>query len=94
MVVSPDARRAIVAFYQVLNRPVPGAERLRLRGLDPSTSYRVTAWPAGRDTLAVANVGVHDGAELMGAGLRIDASREETTARGDFWSRLFVLVAE
>ncbi|TMD26972.1 MAG: alpha-galactosidase, partial [Chloroflexi bacterium] len=94
MVVSPDARRAIVAFYQVLNRPVPGAERLRLRGLDPSTSYRVTAWPAGRDTLAVANVGVHDGAELMGAGLRIDASREETAARGDFWSRLFVLVAE
>ena len=45
MVVAPDASRAIVGFYQVLNRPVPAADRLRLRGLDPDAVYRVSGWP-------------------------------------------------
>ena len=42
VVVAPDASRAIVGYYQTLNRPVPAADRLRLRGLDPGTVYRVT----------------------------------------------------
>ena len=37
MVVAPDASRAIVAFYQALNHPIPPADRLRLRGLDPGS---------------------------------------------------------
>ena len=48
MVVAPDASRAIVGFYQVLKRPVPAADRLRLRGLDPDAVYRVSGWPDRR----------------------------------------------
>ena len=54
MVVAPDASKAIVGYYQVLNRPVPAADRLRLRGLDPDTRLsrlglarrRTTRWCA------------------------------------------------
>ena len=40
--------RAVVGFYQVLNQPEPGPRRLRLRGLDPAATYRVSLWPAAR----------------------------------------------
>ncbi len=94
MAVSDDARRGIVGYYQVLNRPVPGPDRLRLRGLDRRLSYRVSAWPAGTDELARANEGVRGGDELMQAGLLLVASRDEGASRGDFWARLFVVEAE
>jgi alpha-galactosidase len=94
MALSDDARRGIVAFYQVLNRPVPGPDRLRLRGLDRRLSYRVSLWPAGQDGLARANGGIRGSDELMSAGLLLDASRDEGAQRGDFWARLFVLEAE
>jgi alpha-galactosidase len=94
MAVSDDARRGIVGVYQVLNRPVPGPDRLRLRGLDRRLAYRVSAWPAGADGIARANEGVRGGDELMQAGLLLVASRDEAAKRGDFWARLFVLEAE
>jgi alpha-galactosidase len=94
MAVSDDARRGIVGFYQALNRPVPGSDRLRLRALDRRLSYRVSTWPAGTDELARANEGVRGGDELMQAGLLLVASRNEGAQRGDFWARLFVLEAE
>jgi alpha-galactosidase len=94
MAISGDARRGIVGFYQALNRPVPGPDRLRLRGLDRRLSYRVSAWPAGTDELARANEGVRGGDELMQAGLLLVASRDEGAKRGDFWARIFVLEAE
>ena len=50
-------------------------------------------WPGYDDTLARANVGVRSGAELMAAGLVLDAERWENAVRGDFWARLFVLDA-
>jgi alpha-galactosidase len=93
MCVSDDARRAVVGFYQELNRPVPGAERLRLRGLDAALDYRVTVWPDTEDTIAHANTLVRGGDDLMYAGLLLDATKEEAAARGDFWARLFVLEA-
>ena len=57
MVVAPDASRAVVGFYQVLNRPVPADDRLRLRGLDPGVVYRVSGWPDDGDLLYRDNAG-------------------------------------
>ncbi len=91
--VDEDARAAVVGYYQVLARPVQGPERLRLRGLDPTASYRVTTWPAVADRISAANVGIRGGDELMSVGLLLDHHRDETPARGDFWARLFVLEA-
>jgi alpha-galactosidase len=94
MTLSDDARRGVVGYYQVLNRPVLGPDRLRLRGLDRRLSYRVSVWPAGSDGLARANEGVRGGDELIQAGLLLAANRDEGARRGDFWARLFVVEAE
>jgi alpha-galactosidase len=93
MSVSDDRRRAIVGFYRALNRPSPGASRLRLRGLDPALDYRVSVWPAADDATARANAVVRRGDELAAVGLVIDGDRDEAARRGDFWARLFVLEA-
>ena len=93
MSVAPDRRRAVVGFYQALNVPVPGTERLRLRGLDPGLPYRVSVWPAGDDAMARDNSLVRGGDDLMHAGLIIAAEKEEAAARGDYWARIFVLAA-
>jgi alpha-galactosidase len=93
MCVSDDAREAVVGFYQALNRPAPGPERLRLRGLDASLDYRVTVWPLVDDAITRMNTLVRGGDDLMNAGLLLDASVGESVARGDFWARLFVLEA-
>jgi hypothetical protein len=66
---------------------------LRRRGLDPDAVYRVTTWPTYDETLARVNAGERSGAELMAAGLVLDAARWEIAVRGDFWARLFVLEA-
>ena len=44
----PRAARDRRASTGSLNRPVPPADRLRLRGLDPARVYRVSGWPADR----------------------------------------------
>jgi alpha-galactosidase len=93
MSVSDDRRRAVVGFYQVLNRPAPGPDRLRLRGLDPALDYRVSVWPAGDDLIARANTLVRRGDDLEAAGLIFEVDREGDKTRGDFWARLFVLEA-
>ena len=87
LVVDADARRAIVGSYRVLNRPVPGPVRLRLRGLDRGATYRVTEWPEEATPL------LRGGDELMAHGLVLDETRDEAGARGDFTARLFVLEA-
>jgi alpha-galactosidase len=94
MTVSGDSRRALVGYYRVLNRPVPGPGRLRLRGLDPTASYRISLWPSTGDGLERANSLVRGGDELMSVGLFLDPDRGETATRGDFWARLFVLEVE
>jgi alpha-galactosidase len=93
LVVDAAARTAVVGYYRVLNRPSPGPTRVRLRGLDPAATYRVSTWPAIEDTLARANGGERSGAELQAAGLVIAGDRDEAGRRGDFWSRLFLLEA-
>ena len=93
MCVSDERDRAVVGFYRVLNRPVPGPDRLRLRGLDPGRSYRVTLWPLTGDGLERANTRVRGGDDLMANGLLLAASKEEVAARGDAWARVFVLDA-
>ena len=93
MAVAPDAREAVVGLYRTLNHPVPPADRLRLRGLDPARSYRVSAWPAGDEPLARANAGIHGGDELMAVGLTLSADRHAGASWGDFRAWLFVLEA-
>ncbi len=93
MCVSPDRRRAIVGFYRILNRPVPGPDRVRLRGLDPEVAYRVGVWPATGDVIERSNAIVRGGDDLMAAGLLLAARREDAATWGDFWARLFVLEA-
>jgi len=93
MVVSEDRRRAVVGFYQVLNRPNPGPDRLRLRRLDPALEYRIKVWPARDDLITRANSVARRGDDLQAAGLLFEVDREGDKTRGDFWARLFVLEA-
>jgi alpha-galactosidase len=90
MTVSHDRRRAVAAHYRVLGRPVPRSDWLRLRGLDPLTTYRVTPWP---DAAGLGGV-TRGGDELMRVGLGIEpADPPNGVAAGDFTARLFDLVA-
>ena len=82
MSVADDARAAVVGWFRVLHRPVPGPARLRLRGLDAAARYRVSEW-------RVEGAGVvRGGDELMSIGLP-DEGRS-----GDFTARVFVLERE
>jgi alpha-galactosidase len=95
MTVSPDLRRAVVGHYRVLNRPNRGPARLRLRGLDPNASYRVSVWPAVEDSVSAANTGLRGGDELMRVGLLVAPDDPVDSRRlGDFTARLFDLEAE
>ncbi len=90
MTVSADRRRAIVAHYRLLARPVPEVNRLRLRGLDPALTYRVTPWaatPGPGPTL-------HGGDELLTVGLTLEPiAAPAPPGPGDFSARLFDLEA-
>jgi alpha-galactosidase len=93
MCVSDDARHAVVGWYRVLSRPVPGPSTVRLRGLDPTRRYRVRVWPPAQDTLVARNELVRGGDELMAVGLFLDDEPREAGVRGDFQARLFELEA-
>ena len=94
LTVSDDRRQALVGFYRTLNRPNPGVNRLRLRGLDPALRYRVTPWPVRSGTIERVNTVVRGGDELAEVGLFLDVERHEAATHGDYWARLFVLEAE
>jgi hypothetical protein len=67
---------------------------LRLRGLDPKASYRVSVWPHGEDSVSTANTGVRGGDELMRVGLLVDSDEPGDSRHvGDFTARLFDLEA-
>jgi alpha-galactosidase len=93
MVVAPDRLRAIVGWYRVLNRPVPGPLRVRLRGLDPAARYRIALWPEPDDDSVLDGVGVRGGDELLEAGLIPGPFLRESAGLGDFAARLFILEA-
>ncbi len=93
MVVSDDARRAVVGHYRMLNRPSPAPARLRLRGLNPGLAYRVTAWPSRGEAAERANEVMRGGDDLAKVGLFLDVDPADTAGRGDFYARLFVLEA-
>ena len=94
MAVSRDRKRGVVGHYRVLNGPNPGPSRLRLRGLDPAVTYRVSVWPAGDDAIATANTGLRGGDELMRVGLAIRSDDPaDSRSLGDFHARLFYLEA-
>jgi alpha-galactosidase len=95
MVVSEDRLRAVVGHYRVLNRPVPGPDRLRLRGLDPSLRYRVSGWPSTADAIERVNRAIRGGDDLMTVGLFVESPNpRDAQVRGDFEARLFDVSAE
>ena len=95
MVVSEDRLHAVTAHYRVLNRPHPGPDRLRLRGLDPGRDYRVRLWPKRSDALQAANEHVRGGDELMSVGLFLDSEDPwASRGRGDFQATVFDLEVE
>jgi alpha-galactosidase len=91
MTVADNARSAVVGYYSILNRPNSGPTRLRLRGLDPAASYRVSIWTAvaGEDEESPSPI-VLGGDVLMAAGLVIEGLRLSST-QGDFRARVYVL---
>ena len=90
MVVAGDRKAALAGFYEVLNRVNIGPRRLRLRGLDPATLYRVSVWPpSAAPDQSSRLIG---GDLLMAAGLVIEARRMAFPV-GDFLARLYVLEA-
>ena len=91
MTVARDASKAILGVYALLNRPSPGAHRVRLRGLDPAREYRLSVWPAIDDPVAAGILGPRTGADLMANGLILDRTRHAAARLGDFWSRVFLL---
>ena len=91
MVAADDAGQALVGWYRTLSHPLPGPSLLRLRGLDPQASYRVTVWPEADDWVTRANVLERGGDELMSLGLFLDDHARESQARGDFQARIFEL---
>ncbi|MEW5989989.1 MAG: alpha-galactosidase [Chloroflexota bacterium] len=93
MVVAPDRREAIVAHVQVLARPVPAPDRLRLRGLDPATSYHVAPWPYRSGEIGPT---VRRGGDLlMAVGLGLEPGDPPTgVPGGDFGARIWVLTAD
>ncbi|HEY0442957.1 MAG TPA: GH36 C-terminal domain-containing protein, partial [Candidatus Limnocylindrales bacterium] len=93
MTISEDRKRAVGALYRVLNRPLPGPHRLRLRGLDPAATYRVSVWPWTGSGVDAANTGLRSGDELMHAGLALAEERDVVAARGDFHASLFLIEA-
>jgi alpha-galactosidase len=99
MVVDQSGSHAVVGFYRVLGHPLPVRNRLRLRGLDPAATYRVTTW---MDTFEAPVASVdRAGDELMAIGLGIEppdmpfprgeSSDGTRIVRGDFGARLFEL---
>ena len=93
MCVAPDRRRAIVGFYRILNRPVPGPDRLRLRGLDPEIG--LPGQPVAPDRRC-DRASERDRARRRRPHGDRAAPRGTAGGRrawGDFWARLFVLEA-
>lgn len=92
MSVSDDRAHALVGWYRVLSRPEPGPRALRLTGLDPARTYRVTVWPED-ERLARLNATDRGGDDLMANGLILDEDRSYAAGRGDFLGRIIELVA-
>jgi alpha-galactosidase len=91
MTVADDARSAVVGHYGILNRPNSGPQRLRLRGLDPAMSYRVSIWTSAAEEEAKSPSPIVLGGDvLMAAGLVIEGLRLSST-QGDFRARVYVL---
>ncbi len=96
MSVSGDQSRAVVLFARVLARPNPPFGRLRLRGLDPERTYRVSARPSvpvPGEASARLNDGSRGGDELMSVGLLLGGDGWAGIPRGDFASWIFTLEA-
>ena len=73
MVVSHDQKEALVGYYQILAKPNPGYQRVKLQGLHPDYLYRMDQG------------GARFGAELQSIGLLLGGNymgREQ-----DYWSR-------
>lgn len=84
MIVSKDRKEALVTYVQVLGRPQTGAERIRLRGLDPDTGYHMET-VSGKMLPSTSSLRYGD--DLMNDGMLFPAL-------GDFESLVLYLRAE
>lgn len=77
IVVSEDQKEAIVGYYQILSKPQPTFDRIRITGLNSDYEYRVED-----------HSGTYYGDELMNVGIIVDEK-----VSGDFSSHLFKITA-
>jgi alpha-galactosidase len=87
MVASQDQTKALVGYYQVLARPNPGYETLRIKGLNPDMEYTIEGYE-----------GTFGGDELMNIGIQLDNAYSGTQAggieeTGDFSSIVYKIKA-
>lgn len=88
IVVSPDQKEAVAAYYRILNPVNIGFRQLRLAGLNPENCYSIDGQPRE-----------YYGDELMYFGINVSDyasgyQKEEKFPSGDFISKIFYLHAE
>lgn len=87
LVVSPDQSEALVGWYQILAKPNPAYQRLRLTGLAPDKTYQIngsTTCRKGRDLNAI---GLLLGENVIGR----PSHAQGRQLGGDFDTKLFYL---
>ncbi|WP_347340543.1 alpha-galactosidase [Vagococcus allomyrinae] len=89
MVVSQDQKTALVGYYQVLAKPNPPYERLKLQGLNPTYCYQINQQEKryGDD---LAQIGLILGGNYIGR----ENDYWSREMPGDFASKLFYLRAD
>lgn len=90
MVVSQDRKEALVGFYQVLAKPNPAYQRVKLVGLEEGTAYRINGSGQLRYGDDLMNVGLILAEDFTGRANDYWAREKE----GDFTSSIFYLQAD
>jgi alpha-galactosidase len=96
MVVSPDRKQALAAYFRILQRPEAGYERLPLAGLDLERQYEVREL---RDCTEPEHAAAYRyGAELQRIGLVLSDGASgcgdaNPSLRGDYLARMFLIRA-
>ncbi len=87
MVVAKDQTEALVGWYQVLAKPNPAYQRIRLAGLNPDKNYRIESISEERKGKDLMSIGLLLGENFLGR----PENEQGRPMPGDFNSRLFYL---
>lgn len=96
MSVSPNRSTAIVANYEILAKPNPSFDRLRLKGLDEDTQYRIKSSRIQGETYfgdELMNSGLMFKEPFMGTSMGDDLYDKDSldSLSGDFKSNIIIL---